>query len=70
MTGTYARHKTVEGQLTPMENRMTDKAFERRTARIATRVGRDGAITRGAFVQFIQMPLFARLRWLLTGRLR
>lgn len=71
MTGTYSRHRTNEtGQLKGLEARVSDKAMERRTAKIATRVGRDGAITRGALVQFLSMGFYARLRWLLTGKLR
>lgn len=68
MNNTYTRHKTKgNGQLNNLESRMTDKAFERRTARIATRVGRDGAQTRGAFVHFVSMGFWQRLRWLFLG---
>jgi hypothetical protein len=67
MTGTYSRHKTNNTGLNPLETRMSDKMFERRTARIATRVGRDGALTRGAFVQFVSMGFWARLRWIVRG---
>lgn len=68
MKGTYSRHKTNEtGQLRSLEDRMTDKQFERRTMKTATRVGRDAAITRGAFVTFIQMGFWARLRWVFLG---
>jgi len=71
MTGTYARHKTNEGQLRPLEDRVTDKQMERRTQKMATRIGRDHALTRGAVVQMGQIlsrGLFGRLKWLLVGR--
>ena len=68
MTGTYQRHKTQgNGLLNPLEDRMTDKQFERRTAKTARRIGQDHARTRGAFVQFVSMGFWARLRWLLKG---
>lgn len=70
MNNTYTRHKTNStGQLRGLEDRMTDKRFERRTARIATRVGRDGAITRGAFLAFARMGFWDRFRWTWFGRL-
>ncbi len=50
---------------------MTDKQFERRTAKIAMRVGRDGAITRGmvgGILSLLQRGFFGRLKWLLVGR--
>lgn len=71
MTNTYARHKTNEGQLRGLEDRMTDKAFERRTAKIATRVGKDGAMTRGlvnGVIAVLRRGFFGRLKWLLLGR--
>lgn len=71
MTGTYARHKTVEGGLRPLEDRMSDKRIERRTARIANRVGREGAITRGmtmGILSVLQRGFFGRMKWLLLGR--
>jgi len=72
MTGTYARHKTnTTGQLRGLEDRMTDKAFERRTAKIAMRVGREHAITRGGLngvIAVLQRGFFGRLKWLLLGR--
>lgn len=67
MTNTYTRHKTNNTGLNPMEQRMTDKQFERRTAKIAMRVGRDGALTRGAFIQFVSLGFWGRLRWLFRG---
>lgn len=71
MNNTYTRHKTsASGHLRPLEDRMSEKRIERRTARIATRVGRDGALTRGAFVQFVSMGFLARLRWLFRGAKR
>lgn len=68
MTNTYSRHKTNgTGQLRGLEDRMSDKVFERRTAKIAMRVGRDGALTRGVFVKFATMGFWARFRWLFRG---
>lgn len=68
MKNTYTRHKTnASGQLNSLEARMSDKAYERRTAKIAMRVGRDGAMTRGAFVSFVQMGFWQRLSWLFRG---
>lgn len=56
-------HKTnATGQLRPLESRMTNKAFERRTAKIAMRVGREGAINRGA-IQAMLQTWFARGFW-------
>lgn len=71
MTGTYARHKTNEGQIRPLEARMSEKQYERRTARIATRVGREGAITRGYAMQLgaiLGRGFFGRMKWLFLGR--
>lgn len=67
MTGTYARHKTNNTGLRPLEDRMSDKAFERRTAKIAMRVGRDGARTRGALLNFVTMTRWQRFKWLFFG---
>lgn len=67
MTGTYARHKTNTTGLRPLEDRMSEKRMERRTAKIAMRVGRDGALTRGAFIAFVQMGFWKRLTWLVRG---
>lgn len=68
MTGTYARHRTnATGQLKGLEDRMSEKRIERRTAKIAMRVGRDGALTRGAFVQFVSQGFWARFKWLFFG---
>jgi len=66
-------HKTnATGQLRPLESRMTDKAFERRTAKIAMRVGREGAINRGAIqamlTTFFARGFFGRLKFLVLGR--
>jgi hypothetical protein len=51
---------------------MTDKAFERRTAKIAMRVGREGAINRGAIqamlMAFFARGLFGRLKYIVLGR--
>lgn len=71
MTGTYSRHKTNKMGLKPLEDRMTDKQFERRTAKIATRVGREGAVTRGMVLALggvIGRSFFGRFKWLLLGR--
>lgn len=72
MKGTYSRHKTnTTGQLHGLEDRMTDKQFERRTAKIATRVGREGAVTRGmtmGIIEVLRRGFFGRLKWLLLGR--
>jgi len=72
MTGTYSRHKTnTTGQLNNLEDRMSDKTFERRTARIATRVGREGAVTRGMVLSVgsvLGRGFFGRFKWLLLGR--
>lgn len=68
MNNTYTRHKTnTTGQLHTLEDRMSEKRIERRTAKIAMRVGRDGALTRGAFIQFASMGFLARFRWLFRG---
>ena len=68
MTGTYSRHKTnTTGQLRGLEDRMSEKRIERRTAKIAMRVGRDGAITRGAFIQFVSLGFWGRMKWLFLG---
>jgi len=68
VTGTYSRHKTnTTGQLRGLEDRMSEKRIERRTAKIAMRVGRDGAITRGAFIQFVSLGFWGRMKWLFLG---
>lgn len=67
MTGTYSRHKTHNTGLRPLEDRMSEKRIERRTAKIAMRVGREGAMTRGAFINFVSMTFWQRLRWLVRG---
>lgn len=65
-------HKTRgNGLLLPLEKRMTDKQFERRTAKIAMRVGRDGAMTRGivnSIAAILMRGFFGRLKWLVLGR--
>lgn len=71
MNNTYTRHKTNATGLRPLEDRMTDKQFERRTAKIAMRVGRDGAVTRGmtmGIIAVLQRGFFGRLKWLVFGR--
>lgn len=68
MKGTYTRHKTNgRGGVRKLEARMTDKQFERRTAKIAMRVGRESAMTRGMVNAFIGMTFWQRLRWVVRG---
>ncbi len=65
------RHKTRRGQLRPLEDRMTDKQYERRTAKIAMRVGREGAMTRGMVLSLssvIGRGFWGRMQWLVLGR--
>lgn len=67
MTGTYARYKTNNTGLRPLEDRMSEKRIERRTAKIAMRVGREGALTRGALVNFVSLGFWKRMRWVFFG---
>lgn len=72
MTGTYSRHKTNKTGLKPLEDRMTDKQFERRTAKIAMRVGREAAITRGMtqtlYNAFFGRSFLGRMKFIFLGR--
>ena len=68
MTGTYTRHKTNgNGTLRPLEARMSDKKYERRTAKIAMRVGRETAMTRGMLHAFMGMTFWERVKWVFRG---
>ena len=63
--------KTNEGQVRSMVSRYTTNQMERRTAKIAMRVGREGAMTRGMLmgvIQVLRRGFFGRLKWLLGGR--
>jgi hypothetical protein len=54
----------------PMVERKTEKQMERRTAKIAMRVAREGAITRGwvmGVVEIMRRGFFGRMKWLIKG---
>lgn len=54
----------------PIRNWNTNMV-ERRTAKIAMRVGRENAITRGVVMSVLQLlrrGFFGRLKWLVMGR--
>ncbi len=51
--------------------RKSEKQMERRTAKIAMRVGREGAITRGmtmGVIEVLRRGIFGRFKWLVAGR--
>ncbi len=54
-----------------LKKRLTDAQMEQRTAKIAMRVGREGAITRGmtmGLASVLQRGFVGRLKWLFLGR--
>lgn len=54
----------------PLTDRMSTKQLERRTAKIAMRVGREGAITRGmtmGVIEVLRRGFLGRMKWLIRG---
>lgn len=72
MNNTYTRHKTnTTGQLRPLEDRMTDKQYERRTMKAVTRLGREHAITRGvvmSMTSILSRGFWGKLKFAFFGK--
>ncbi len=69
----YRQRKTHGGtrQLRKLEDRMTDKQFERRTQKMVTRVGMAHAQTRGmvnSVIGVLTRGFIGRLKWVFLGR--
>jgi hypothetical protein len=65
------RKTNSKGQVRSMVSRLTSNQMERRSAKIAMRVGREGAMTRGmvqGIIAVLRRGFFGRLKWLVAGR--
>lgn len=60
---------SMKNSIHPLVNKNTNH-MEKRTAKIAMRVGREGAITRGwmqGIVAIMRRPFLGRMKWLVLG---